>query len=64
MFHWRDGIHFERLENGDVKVFNPNFNISVVIPFAEWISIIVSVTKEGVESGAKYDEGKKFHGIE
>lgn len=47
-FHWRDGIHFERQENGDVRVFNElqlahdrKTQVTItVIPALEWVSIV------------------------
>lgn len=48
MFHWRDGITFDRDENGGVAVHIPGRNIvDFVIPSADWGSIVASVSAQG-----------------
>lgn len=55
-FHWRNGTHFERQKNGDVRVFNQLADgkgemheiAIVVIPASEWVSIVTAVSEAGM----------------
>lgn len=55
-YHWRNGIHFERLEDGSVKVTGngPDFTI----PQNEWPSIVAGVSRDVTQ----YNEAVKLHG--
>jgi len=57
--HWKDGIHFERLEDGSVRVFVRRWARSIqdgavaddealmTIPPDEWASIVAFVSADG-----------------
>lgn len=64
-FHWREGIFFKRLPNGDVQmtIVEQGFEVDtgrfpdgddpwwhVVIPAAEWVSIVAAVSVAGSTS--------------
>ena len=66
-FHWREGLHFKRMESGGVRVVKrndyPSQAIPVmdfVIPPNEWASIVASVSKGG-ETGESYRGTLAFH---
>ncbi len=73
-FHWRNGWYWSRLADGSVEVRNhgdferPDKNhtfgdgrTTLVIPAAEWASIICSVSKEG-ETHERWTKARDFHG--
>lgn len=74
MFHWRDNIYFERLENGSVRIrkftATPNFEsvdwqyqpteFDITIPGLEWCSIIATVSGDG-ETTEKYYAAIEYH---
>lgn len=46
-FHWRDDIFFERLANGDVRVYKRAFAggpilFEMTVPTREWCSIVAA----------------------
>ncbi len=63
-FHWRDGLFFERLTGGTVRVFRqqPEQEAQEValIPPSEWASIVASVSERG-ENGDTHREAERFH---
>lgn len=64
-FHWRDGWHFKRQDDGSVRV---NYIVgewlyqSLIIPENEWASIVCSVSSLG-ETGERWEQSRRFHGI-
>ncbi|GEM_PF-3451811 len=75
-FHWQNGWYWSRLPDGSVEVRNhgdfekhdPNCapgdgRTTLVIPAAEWASIVCSVSKGG-ETGERWDQAQDFHGRE
>jgi len=64
-FHWRDGLYFERMSNGDVQLTQTRTNSDViewrkVIPMAEWVSIIAAMSTMG-ETYQSIEVAKGFH---
>lgn len=66
-FHWREGLYFNRLENGDVEISKSASHpsqalpaILLVIPSNEWASIVSSVSKGG-ETSESYSGTLAFH---
>ena len=57
-FHWRDGWYFSRMKDGDVLM--ENAPLRVVIPAAEWASIVASVTPTG-DTAETYSEAVRLH---
>lgn len=65
-FHWRDGITFERKDDGRVDMFVPlvangEAGTTHHIPAAEWASIIAAVSAIG-ETAEQYADALSFHG--
>lgn len=75
MFHWRDNIFVERMDDkGTVRIrkfiYSPNFEavdwqfqpteFDLIITGTEWCSIISSVSQDG-ETTEKYYEAIGFH---
>lgn len=61
-FHWRDGWHFKRQDDGTVFVYNSAHRVTMTIPASEWASIVASVCKRG-ETGDTYREALAFHDV-
>lgn len=66
-FHWREGLHFKRMESGGVRVVKradyPSQAIPVmdfVIPPSEWASIVASVSKPN-ETHETWSKALAFH---
>lgn len=65
-FHWKNDIHFERID-GHVRVtYFDQYNNSPqerqwLIPHAEWASIVCSVSAAG-ETGERWNAAQDFHG--
>jgi hypothetical protein len=75
-YHWRNGWYWSRLPDGSVEVRNHgdfekhdsncgsgDGRVTLVIPPAEWASIVSSVSKGG-ESNGGYRAAVDFHGEE
>ena len=74
-FHSRDGFHFARLDDGSVRVAltrpvlrpdgEPTLDqaviAQVVLPPAEWASVVASVSKYG-ETGVSWSAALDWHG--
>jgi hypothetical protein len=67
-FHWTNGWYFFRLPDGAVRVRKQDGasdkstpQIEIVIPAAEWASIVCSVS-EGGETGPRWEQAQDFHG--
>lgn len=74
-FHWRDNIFWKRLDDGSVrlaffmtrasgKAHDGDYDEPVrelIIPAAEWASIVCSVSREG-ETGDRWKQAQSFHG--
>ena len=65
MFHWKDGVTFERQDDGRVDMFVPEFPNGAAgkkyhIPAAEWASIIAAVSADG-ETAKQYQNALVFH---
>lgn len=76
MFHWKDDLYFGRKADGSVRIIKlppgpsaawprvewplPNAVLDVMIPAAEWCSIITSVSGRGETSDA-YMQAQAFH---
>lgn len=66
-FHWRDGWHWQGLEDGTVEVWHgdesgPSAD-ALRIPATEWASIVAHVSARG-ETGETYYQALRFHGGE
>jgi len=62
-FHWTNGWYFKRLDDSSVRVRKKNGDEIVaeaIIPSAEWVSIILHVSKDSYMGDIKAAE--KFHG--
>lgn len=73
-FHWANGWYFSRRKDGSVEVRNhgdfdgpdrndaaADWHTTLVIPAAEWASIVCSVSKQG-ETGDRWNQAQDFHG--
>jgi len=58
-FHWRDGWFFKRDAAGNVIVTHED--LQLIIPAAEWCSIITAVSRDG-DVARNYEKAKDFHG--
>lgn len=60
-FHWKDGWHFERIENGDVviKKDQEGMEFKLVIDANSWCSIVASVSDSGTFYKVKEIHDKK-----
>jgi len=58
-FHWRDGWYFSRTESGDVMI-EPGTDHEVIVPAAEWASIVASVTPKG-DTAETYGDAVRLH---
>ncbi len=58
-FHWRDGWYFSRTESGDVMI-EPGTDHEVVVPAAEWASVVASVTPTG-DTAETHSEAVRLH---
>ena len=67
-FHWRDGWYFKRQPDGSVRIVHretptsPSLSTDLVIPPAEWASIVCSVSALG-ETSDRWHEAQLFHGL-
>jgi hypothetical protein len=52
--HWRDGLRFKRLENGNVRM-RRDANVIATIPAAEWESIVREVESANRANGTALD---------
>jgi hypothetical protein len=66
-YHWREGLYFNRAENGDVEIRKMDSDpsqafpsINITIPANEWASIVSFVSKGG-ETGESYSGTFAFH---
>jgi hypothetical protein len=66
-YHWKDGLYFQRQENGDVTIAkfetahdNSAITAQYSIPAAEWASIVSAVTVTG-ETGETYQRAVELH---
>lgn len=66
-FHWRDGLTFERMPDGAVKIIKRERSGDVEIPTFEvvidpdsWASIVASVSMGGEVNG-RFHESRRFH---
>ena len=57
-FHWRDDWYFKRMDNGDVEIQNTRLNLCMVVPNAEWCSIIAQVSALGEETAGKFQDAE------
>lgn len=70
-FHAQDGLHFERILNGGVRVFcrSPHIDsdgqrpetMSVELTASEWASVMTSVSCRGSETSRLHQEALDFH---
>ena len=58
--HWRHGITFRRLADGDVQLSVGGLDF--VIPAGEWASIVAAVTVTG-DTADSYQRARGLHGI-
>lgn len=66
MFHVSDGLYFDRLADGSVRICKKCGNVNVFdqnIDSNAWASIISSVSKGG-EADLRYFAAKDFHNSE
>ena len=70
MFHYKDGLYFDRMENGDVHLIKredahplSKIILDTVISVDGWASIVSSVSKLG-EDHYRYYIAKSFHNEE
>lgn len=59
-FHVADGVTFERLGNGSVRVEKDNV-FAVVIDAGSWASVVATVSPEG-ETAGTFAAAQQFHG--
>lgn len=66
LYHWRDGLCFERTASGDVWVERRSPDLNVVsevlglIPAAEWSSIVATMSRRG-ETAETHAAALRFH---
>lgn len=65
-YHSRNGLHFERLWDGSVRIFmKPRVDDEpvelAVLPENEWASVVASVSESG-ENYQRWMEARLFHG--
>lgn len=72
MFHLRNGLFFERLQGGHVRIIKTyderdvrpdNVVLDITVPENEWTSVVCSVSKAG-ETLERWKEARQFHGTE
>lgn len=74
MFHVKDGLFFDRLDNGTVRVVatsdgmavaegGANVALDVTMDAAAWCSVIASMSAYG-EDGGGWERAKAFHAEE
>ena len=68
MFHYKDGIFAERLEDGSVRIIkretahdDAKIVSELIFDPDGWCSIIATVSDTG-ETSEKWEEANKFHG--
>jgi hypothetical protein len=61
-FHWRDGWMFSRMPDGSVQLVHSFKGVNLIIPAAEWASIVCSVS-DGGESNGRHRKALEFHGL-
>lgn len=69
-YHWRDGLHFGRMENGDVRIWrelrpaeppgNMVEEVYAMIPADEWASIVAGVSAIG-DTRDTWDRARHLH---
>lgn len=67
-FHWRDGLYFKRMLDGSIRLTQAKDSgssgqviWSVIVPPAEWASIVCSVSAAG-ETDERWNAAQDFHG--
>lgn len=67
MFHWRDGLYFERAADGSVQIIKKQRSgdveiqtFEVIIDADGWASIVASVSLGG-EGHGRFYEAQRFH---
>ena len=66
-FHLRDGLHFQRGEDGSVTIvksngqaFDPEILWELAVPAEEWASVVASMSVRG-ETGETWEMALNFH---
>ena len=64
MFHARDGLYFERLADGSVKVrlepIGGGAPAEAIVPADTWASVIATVCARG-ETADTWNEARQYH---
>lgn len=63
MYHLAEGFHFERLDNGSVKMTFTNDlgeTGEIICTDHEWASMLTSLSKTG-EDSEKFNQALQFH---
>jgi len=65
-FHWKDGWYFERILNGQVRIYHlDGFGLmdrGIAIDADSWASIVASVSARG-DTAEAFQEAREFHGM-
>lgn len=62
-FHLREGFHFERVGDGDVRItYAPKGEIvaQITVPENEWASVVASVSANG-ETAGTWQSARGYH---
>lgn len=72
MFHSKNGLFFERLQDGSVHIIRTydardvrpdNVVLDIILPENEWASVVCSVSADG-ENSARWMLARRFHGTD